>query len=189
MQSEISQLPVRGNDAIEILTNDHQTIKSLLSSLTQGTGMSGRQETLERLKAALTIHNATEENLFYPALQVVAGKKSESQKLYHETADADVLVFQLDTMLKEGDDSGFTKTAEKLQAAVLEHIEDEEQKAFKDLQQKAEPQQSRMLTQSVREFRSMLHVDSSSGGTRLRSETGEVGSPATASRSQMGAGE
>ena len=187
MQTEISELPMRGTDAIEILTNDHQTIKSLLSSLTQGTGMSGRQETLGRLKAALTIHNATEENLFYPALQVVAGKKSESQKLYHETADADVLVFQLDTMLKEGDDSGFTKTAEKLQAAVLEHIEDEEQKAFKDLREKAEPQQAQMLTQSVREFRSKLHVGG--GSTRMRSETGEVGSPSTASRSQTGAGE
>lgn len=187
MQTEISELPMRGTDAIEILTNDHQTIKSLLSSLTQGTGMSGRQETLERLKAALTIHNATEENLFYPALQVVAGKKSESQKLYHETADADVLVFQLDTMLKEGDDSGFTKTAEKLQAAVLEHIEDEEQKAFKDLREKAEPQQAQMLTQSVREFRSKLRVGG--GSTGMRSETGEVGSPSTASRSQTGAGE
>lgn len=187
MQSEITELPMRGNDAIEILTNDHQTIKSLLSSLTQGTGMSGRQETLERLKACLTIHNATEENLFYPALQVVAGKKSESQKLYHETAAADVLVFELDTMLKEGDDSGFTKTAEKLQAAILEHIEDEEQKAFKDLQEKAEPQQAQMLTQSVREFRSMMHVGS--GSARMRSETGEIGSPSTASRSQMGAGE
>ena len=185
MQSEMSELPMRGNDAIQILTNDHQTIKSLLSSLTQGTGMDGRRQTLERLKAALTIHNATEENLLYPALQVVAGKKSESQKLYHETAAADVLVFELDTMLKEGDDSGFTKKADKLQASILEHIEDEEQKAFKELQEKAEPQQAQMLTQSVREFRAMMHMG---GGTGMRTETGEIRS-STASRSEMGAGE
>ena len=183
MQSDISALPVRGNDAIEILTNDHQTIKSLLSALTQATQPDRRKETLEQLKGALTIHNATEENLLYPALQVVAGKKSESQKLYHETAEADVLVFELDTMLKEGDDSGFSKTAEKLQSAVLEHIDDEESSAFPHLQKNAEPEQAQMLTQSVREFRSSMQFQSPS---RARTETGEIGQ---ATRSQIGAGE
>lgn len=183
MQSDISALPVRGNDAIEILTNDHQTIKSLLSALTQATQPDRRKETLEQLKGALTIHNATEENLLYPALQVVAGKKSESQKLYHETAEADVLVFELDTMLKEGDDSGFSKTAEKLQSAVLEHIDDEENSAFPHLQKNAEPEQAQMLTQSVREFRSSIQFQSPS---RARTETGEIGQ---VTRSQIGAGE
>lgn len=156
MQSDSTQLPVRGNDAIEILTNDHRRIKDLLAQLTAASQTTQRKQTLEQLKAALTIHNATEENLVYPAIQEVAGKKAEAQKLYHETGEADVLVFTLDTMLKEGDEGDFSATAEKLQAAVLEHIEDEEQKAFVHLRDRSEPPQAQLLTQSVREFRSAL---------------------------------
>lgn len=174
MQSDLSPLPLRGNDAIEILLNDHQVIKSLLSRLTQAGQASQRKQVLDQLKAALTIHNATEENLVYPALEKVAGKKTEAQKLYHETAAADVLIFELDTMLKEGDDSDFDAKAEKLQGAVLEHIEDEEDSAFPHIQEKAEPEESQMLTESVREFRNSFRFEMAGGARAGRSETGEI---------------
>ncbi len=93
------------------------------------------------------------------------------RRLYHETAEADVVVFDLDTMLKEGDDSDFAATAKKLQAAVLEHIDDEENSAFPSLQKNADTQQTQMLTESVREFRSRFRF--SPAGTS-RTETGDV---------------
>ena len=156
MQRDIDQLPARGHDAVEILINDHNVVKSLLEQLANARETARRKSVLEQLKAALTVHNATEESLVYPALAEVAGKKSEAQHLYHETAEADVLVFQLDTMLKEGEESEFESTASKLREAILEHIDDEEQKAFAHLREKAEPQQAKMLTDSVREFREAL---------------------------------
>jgi hemerythrin superfamily protein len=172
MQSDMGPLPVRGNDATEILINDHQVIKSLLSDLMQAADMQRRKQTMEQLKAALTIHNATEENLVYPALREIGRKKWESQRLYHETAEADVLLFTLDTMLKKGEDAHFQRTAEMLRDAVHEHIEDEEQSAFPHLQERADPQQSQMLTQSLREFRSMMRVEMP--GMAARTETGEI---------------
>lgn len=181
MQSDLGELlPVRGNDATEILTSDHEVIKRLLSELTQSSPNTGMMNTLEQLKAVLTIHNATEENIVYPALREVARKKAESERLYHETAEADVLVFQLDTMMKEGNFADFSRTAEKLRDAVLEHIEDEEQKAFPHLTESAEPMQAQMLTESVRKFRSMIRI---SMGTmqQARAETGEI-SRGTAAR-------
>lgn len=172
MQSEVTPLPVRGSDTVEILINDHQQIKRLLNMLTDSYDGAGRKQTLEQLKAALTIHNATEENLVYPALSEVAHKKSEAQKLYHETAEADTLVFQLDTMLKEGKEENFAATAEKLQKMILEHIDDEEQSALPHLQKGAEPMQAQMLTSSVREFRSALQFNS--GTPPSRAKTGEI---------------
>lgn len=194
MQSDVGQLPVRGSDAIEILTNDHDVIKGLLTQLTQAPDSESRTMYLEQLKAALTVHNATEENLVYPALHKVAGKKSESQKLYHETAEADVLIFEIDTMLKEGDETDFESKATKLQGAILEHIEDEEEKAFPHLQEGAEPDQAQMLTESVRQFRGSLHytMPGMSGATsRSRTETGEIDglSSGETTRTQSGAGE
>lgn len=151
-------LPLAGNDAGEILLSDHQVIRSLLDELCTVQESQQRLATLERLKAALTIHNATEENLVYPALETVAGKHHESQKLYKETAAADVLVFKLDTMLKTGEEGGFGKTAESLRAALLEHIEDEEQRAIPELRKHASPEQSRLLTSAVRELRETLSM-------------------------------
>jgi hemerythrin superfamily protein len=151
----MKQLPVKGEDAVEILVNDHTTIKDLVQRLPEAEGASERKRILERLIAALTVHNATEENLVYPALQEIAEQKRVSQHLYHETAEADVLIFQLDTMLKQGVDGEFKPMAEKVRDAILEHIDEEEEKAFPRLEE-ADPQAMTLLTQSVRKFRSEL---------------------------------
>jgi hemerythrin superfamily protein len=173
MQTELSELlPVRGSDATEILINDHDVIKRMLDDLATSTQMKSRKTTLEQLKGILTIHNATEENLVYPALRQIARKRSEALQLYHETAEADMLVFKLDSMLKEGQDDEFTRAAEKLRDAVFEHIEDEEQSAFPHLQKAADAQQARTLTEEVRKFRSALRF--SMGATTGRATTGEV---------------
>jgi hemerythrin superfamily protein len=155
--TETGELPARGTDAVEILKNDHVVIKSLLERLVADTG--DRKTTLEQLKSVLTIHNATEENIVYPALAVVGRKKAESLSLYHETAEADTVVFELAALLKESDDDvQFNKRAKKLQKAVLEHIDKEENTAFPHLEAKADAAQAKQLTHDVREFRSTIHM-------------------------------
>ncbi len=158
MQIDTTLLPVRGNDAVEILLNDHQVIKSLLRELTEATGPQ-RQEVLEELKGVLTIHNATEENLVYPAIDKVAGSKLEAQHLYHETAEADALIFELDSMLKEKDQTDFTIKAKKFADAVSKHIDEEEKKAFPRLRENSDARHSEMLADSVKTFRKSLHFD------------------------------
>src|SRR5438270_338672 len=183
MQSDTGLLPARGNDAVEILINDHQVIKGLLSQLSSAADTQARKGVLEQLKGILTIHNATEENLVYPALQTVGGKKSEAEHLYHETAAADVLVFEMDTMIKEGDEQEFDAKAKKFVAAVLEHIDDEENKAFPHLRDAAEPRQAQLLTESVRQFRSALRFSASGGGAKAGEVTGyETGKPSPISK-------
>jgi hemerythrin superfamily protein len=152
---------VRGNDAVEILTNDHQVIKGLLRELTDATGPR-REQVLEQLKGVLTIHNATEENLIYPAINKVAGSKLEAQHLFHETAEADTLLFELDSMLKERDESEFGTRAEKFAEAVRKHIEEEEQKAFPRLQENADARHAEILSDSVKRFRRSLHFETTS---------------------------
>jgi hemerythrin superfamily protein len=158
MQIDTSLLPARGNDAVEILENDHEVIKELLDQLTSATN-SKRADVLGLLKGVLTIHNATEENLVYPAINKVAGSKLESQHLYHETAEADVLFFELDSLLKEGNDDEFARKAVKFRDAVLHHIDEEENKAFPRLQENGDPQNAASLTESMREFRKSLHFE------------------------------
>lgn len=154
------------NDAVQQLIDEHQKIKGLLERLTGEAHSQNRKAVLEELKGILTIHNAVEENLIYPALNKVAHKRAESLKLYNETAEADIAIFEIDTMLKAGDDGDFPKKAEKLKAAILEHIDDEETKAFRHLQEKAPPDQTQMLNDSVREFRTKFHMGGPRGATK-----------------------
>lgn len=158
MQIDTTLLPVRGDDAVEILLNDHQVIKSLLSELTSAIGPR-REEVLEQLQGVLTIHNATEENIIYPAINKVAGSKLESQHLFHETAEADTLLFELDSMLKERDESAFSIKADRFADTVRHHIEEEEQKAFPRLQENSDARHSQILADSVRTFRKSLHFE------------------------------
>jgi hemerythrin-like domain-containing protein len=114
---------------------------------------------IEKLVGALTIHNATEQNLVYPAINNVAGSKLESQRLYHETAEADAALFELDSMLNEGDEREFATQATKFQGAVFHHIEEEEQKVFPHLRQNADAKHSEIIADSVRHLRSSIHFD------------------------------
>lgn len=158
MQIDTTLLPAQGNDAVEILRNDHQVIKGLLDELTSASGAQ-RKHVVEQLTGVLTIHNATEENLVYPAINKVAGSKLEAQHLYHETAEADTLFFELDSMLKEGDDTDFSARAEKFRQAVLHHIDEEENKAFPRLQENSDPLHSELLAKSVKTFRESIHFE------------------------------
>jgi hemerythrin superfamily protein len=148
-------------DAMEILINDHAVIKNLLEALTAAVDVGERTSALQRLKAALTIHNATEENLIYPAIERIAKEKSEAERLYHETAKADVMIFELDSLLEEGrsEEDSFAATAERLRDGVIAHIEEEEQHAFPQLRDQADPAQAETLSRSVRQFRGALHFE------------------------------
>jgi hemerythrin superfamily protein len=148
-----------GLDALDILVNDHVVIKGLVTDLAATSQSDQRKDILARLKALLTIHNATEENLVYPALQMVAGDARESESLYRETGVADVVVFELDAMLQKGEESAFGAKATKLRDAVFAHIESEETTAFRHLREKATPEQAEMLTQAVRDFRDALRYE------------------------------
>jgi hemerythrin superfamily protein len=158
----VQTFPAHGDTAIDILLNDHATIKQLLGELTKARDPEHRKAALEQLKAILTVHNATEENLVYPAIAVVGHDEKESKHLYAETADADVLLFQLDAMLASTNDDAFATMAEKFQGAVREHMQDEETSAFPHLQERAGPEQERKLTESVREFRSHFEYEPTS---------------------------
>jgi hemerythrin superfamily protein len=177
MQSDVNVLPVRGNSVHDIVENDHEVIKGLLNSLQHSAERDERMRILEQLKGALTIHNAMEENLIYPALDKVAGHKFETLKLYNETASADIMLFQIDTMLKEGDDTKFSQTCQKLHDAVFKHIEAEEKSAMPHLQEGADSEESQMLMQSVREFRNAIRFTPGAGMAAGRMETGEIGTP------------
>ena len=168
MQSDTTLLPAHGNDAIEILRNDHRVIKGLVRELVESDAAS-RKQVLEQLKGVLTIHNATEENLVYPAIGNASRGKDEAGRLYHQTAEADRIVFELDSLLTQRDGARFSATAKKFEKAVLAHIDEEENEAFPRLREESDPEQSVRLTEAVRSFRKSLRFKAASRKVRADS--------------------
>ena len=184
MQSDVSLLPVSGSSVHEILENDHEIIKGLLNSLTRSATRVERMQILEQLKGVLTIHNATEENIVYPALDKVAGHKFETLKLYNETAAADIFALpnRHDAQGRRRDE--IRRQGAKTHDAVFKHIEAEEKSALPHLEKGADSSEAQILLRSVREFRSAIRFTPGSVATS-RAYTGEVGTPASTSSTRM----
>ena len=111
-----------------------------------------REELMERLKGLLTIHNASEENLVYPAIRELAKRPMHAGQLYHQQDEAKVVVWELDMMGPA--DPEFSDKATKLREAVLAHVRQEEESEFPHLREALDPEQMEELTDSLREFRS-----------------------------------
>ncbi|MFJ1571250.1 hemerythrin domain-containing protein [Pseudomonas sp. NPDC088322] len=120
-------------NAIELLEQDHKTVKKLLEELSNTTerAVKKRTELLARIELELQAHTTIEEEIFYPAL-TQAGDKDDV-KMYHEakeehrTVDALVLPDLLKTPPDTLEFSGRMKVLKEL---LEHHIEEEESDMF-----------------------------------------------------------
>jgi len=128
-------------NAIDLLVNEHYQVKQLLTQLPTTTGAE-RVQLLEAIKNALVVHNASEENVIYPAINDLADRPQHAHALYHQQDDAQVLVWEL-TQLVANDDR-FVEKAEKLRDAILAHVQQEEEHEFPRLQELPADAQARL---------------------------------------------
>ncbi len=143
------EVATHGDDALSILINDHVAVKEMLIALNEA-APGQREPLLKRLKLLLTVHNATEENLVYPAIRLLSRHPEESATLYQQTASADVIVWMLSNL--DPADPAFETNAADLRDAVLEHVRLEEEQEFPALREAAVAEMAK-LTADVREFR------------------------------------
>jgi hemerythrin superfamily protein len=128
-------------NAIDLLVNEHYAVKQLLTQLPTTTG-SERVQMLEEIKNALIVHNASEENVIYPAIKDLADRPQHATALYHQQDEAQVAVWEL-TQLIANDDM-FVEKAEKLRDAILAHVQQEEEHEFPRLRELPAEAQARL---------------------------------------------
>lgn len=125
-------------DAIQLLKNDHKTVKDLLEQLsaTSTRAVKGRTALLHEIQVNLDAHVTIEEEIFYPAYRDAGGK--EQEKMYYEALEehraAEDLVLP-DLLKTEPDSEQFSGRAKVLKELVEHHIEEEEEELFKQARQ------------------------------------------------------
>lgn len=126
-------------DAIQLLKQDHEKVKGLLSQLGDTTSRAEktRAQLLEKIAKELEVHTTIEEEIFYPAFREAA-KNAEDREMFfeaveeHHAAGDLVLPDLLDT--EPGSDQ-FGGRAKVLKELVEHHAEEEESDMFKRARQ------------------------------------------------------
>ena len=120
-------------DAIALLKQDHQKMRSLLSDLEKTTDRAAgkRQKLLAEIEQELTVHTKIEEQIFYPAFRDAA-RKDDDSKLYYEAVEehhvVDLVLPEIKQTAVDADE--FAAKAKVLKDLVEHHAEEEETEMF-----------------------------------------------------------
>jgi hypothetical protein len=117
-------------DALQLLKQDHDRVKKMLEELDGTTERAEKTRTdgLARLKDELTIHEAIEEEIFYPALKAHAEAKEIVLEAYEEHDVVDTIMREIEATATDDETwkAKFTVMKENLE----HHIEEEEGEMF-----------------------------------------------------------
>lgn len=116
--------------AISMLKRDHETLKGLLRELDSTTerGVKTRTELFERIKTELTVHEAIEEEIFYPTLKQHPRAREIVLEGYEEHNVVDTLMGELEAL--PVDDETWGPKATVMIENIEHHIEEEEGEMF-----------------------------------------------------------
>ena len=122
-------------NAITLLKHDHEDVKKMLSELDDTTerAVKTREQTFTKLKADLEVHEAIEEEIFYPALKDHPKTKDIALEGYEEHHVVDMVMGEmLDLPVS---DETWTAKFTVMKENLEHHIEEEEDGMFKQARQ------------------------------------------------------
>jgi hemerythrin-like domain-containing protein len=122
-------------DAIKLLKDDHDRVKKILEQLDSTTerGVKTREELFAKVKQELTVHEAIEEEIFYPALKDHPKAKELVLEAYEEHHIVDTVIAEITQVPYDDERWGAKLTVMK--ENVEHHIEEEEDQMFKQARQ------------------------------------------------------
>lgn len=133
---------------LEQIMQHHRQIEDAFAEAMHSDGAETRRSAMKQLGTLLTGHSMAEEAVIYPAVSQHDGK-AHATMAYEEQAMAKVqfaLLEQLDPMSKE-----WREKLEHIQAAVQQHVYQEESSWFPEVAESIDADMSAMLTQRYRE--------------------------------------
>lgn len=132
-------------DVIDLLTAQHQQVKSLFATL-RGTKGDAASEPFDELRKMLAVHETAEEEIVYPALRSIGADDIVEARLAEES-DAKQALADLEKIGPSA--PGFAGELASFEKAVLAHAEAEEREVFPRLQKEIDADQRRKMAQAV----------------------------------------
>jgi len=122
-------------DAVTLLKDDHDTLKKILNDLDSTTerGVKTREELFTRMRRELEVHEAIEEEIFYPALKEHPKAKELVMEAYEEQNVVDMVMAEIEDTPYDDETWGAKLTVMK--ENIEHHIEEEEGEMFPQARQ------------------------------------------------------
>jgi hemerythrin superfamily protein len=137
-------------DAMSLLKEDHRKVKKLLAELESTTerGVKTREELFTKVKQDLVVHEAIEEEIFYPALKEHPKTKEIALEGYEEHHVVDTVMAEIEGVAYDDEKWGakFSVMKENLE----HHIEEEEGEMFKQARQVFDQDELTQLGESMK---------------------------------------
>jgi len=118
-------------NALQLLEADHKKVKKLMEEIEPTTerGIKTREELFTKLRSELEVHEAIEEEIFYPALKEHPKAKDLVLEAYEEHNVVDMVMGEIEDVAYDDETWGakFTVLKENLE----HHIEEEESDMWK----------------------------------------------------------
>jgi hemerythrin superfamily protein len=129
MASTRKKTTSKPTDAIALLKQDHDKVRTLLGQLENATG-ARRQKLLGQIETELKIHTTIEEEIFYPAYHEAARKKDDKKLFFEAMEEHHVVDMVLPEMNDGGSPEELKAKAKVLKDLVEHHAEEEEKQMF-----------------------------------------------------------
>jgi hemerythrin-like domain-containing protein len=122
-------------DAISLLKDDHDRMRKLLDELEHTTerGVKTREQLFARVKDEMTVHEAIEEEIFYPALKGHPTTKEITLEAYEEHHVVDLVMQEIEAVPFDHEQWGARFTV--MRENIEHHIEEEEGEMFEQARQ------------------------------------------------------
>jgi len=117
-------------DALQLLTKDHDHVKKMLEELDDPTerALKTREQTFAKLQSELEVHEAIEEEIFYPALKEHSKTRDIALEGYEEHHVVDMVIAEMGDVPVS--DETWTAKFAGMKENLEHHIEEEEQDMF-----------------------------------------------------------
>jgi hemerythrin-like domain-containing protein len=137
-------------DAMSLLKEDHRKVKKMLAELESTTerGVKTREELFTRVKRELVVHEAIEEEIFYPALKEHPKTKEIALEGYEEHHVVDTVMAEIEGVAY--DDETWSAKFKVMKENLEHHIEEEEGEMFKQARQVFDQDELAQLGESMK---------------------------------------
>ena len=142
------------NDMVSVLVEDHQEVKALFRDIETATDAQTRRDKADQVTAELVRHSVAEEMYLYPAARraVPNGDRLADDEI-QEHAEAEELLKRWEKL--DGDDPEFMSVFQEMSQAVLDHIEEEEDELFPELQKALDANQQNELGEKIQKAKKL----------------------------------
>ena len=123
-------------DALELLKQDHQAVKSLFDQIDDAEDAKQRKKLFDQIDTELNIHAHIEETVFYPEMQKIDDLKDMVAEALEEHQEVKTLLEEIEGLDPEGEQ--FSASLEELMENVEHHVAEEEDETFPKVRERCD---------------------------------------------------